>query len=377
MTIQKYKIYISLFILIIIQYPAFPQKESPGDIYNFYQKFISDIRAQKCPMYPSCSKYAMEAFNERGLVNGFLITSDRLTRCGHEHKFYDMELVEGEFKFIDLVTYPDSNSQMFKKSEKEYSKSFDENISDAIKFFLHLIDKELYREAITEYHRLKFEDPRETLTLEYNYFKALMSIEEYEKIIFEYENFKNPSLTNDPNIILKVSEAWFGLNQAEKSIEILDINIDWKDINDRRLAFKGFLYAQLDQFDKVQEQYAMVSENYIFREYLSQNIQTINSITILKQKKPVLAGVLGIIPGAGYMYSGHTTTGISSLVLNGLLGYATYTSFKTENYGIGILTGLFSTAFYIGNISGGYKAAKRYNTSQKENYKKKLMYSFN
>lgn len=366
-----------LFILVLIQYPAFPQEESPGDIYNFYQKFISDIRAQKCPMYPSCSKYAMEAFREMGLVNGFLMTSDRLTRCGHEHKFYDMELVEGEFKFIDLITYPDTKSQVLKKSEKEYSKSFDKNISDDIKFFLYLIDKQLYREAISEYHRLKFEDPTESLTLEYNYFKALMSVEEYEKIIFEYGNIKNPLLANDPNILIKVSEAWFGLNQAEKSIEILNSDIDWKDINDRRLAFKGFLFAQLEEFDKIEENYALISEDYIYKEYLSQNIQTIKSITSLEQKKPVLAGFLGIIPGAGYMYSGHITTGISSLVLNGLLGYATYTSFKTENYGIGILTGMFSTAFYIGNISGGYKAAKRYNSSQKQNYKKKLMYSFN
>ena len=115
-----------------------------------------------------------------------------------------------------------------------------------------------------------------------------MSVEEYEKIIFEYGNIKNPLLANDPNILIKVSEAWFGLNQAEKSIEILNSDIDWKDINDRRLAFKGFLFAQLEEFDKIEENYALISEDYIYKEYLSQNIQTIKSITSLEQKKPVL-----------------------------------------------------------------------------------------
>jgi TM2 domain-containing membrane protein YozV len=148
-------------------------------------------------------------------------------------------------------------------------------------------------------------------------------------------------------------------------------------VEDRRLAFKGYIYAQIDQFDDVKNTYDQISQNYIYKEYLSLNLETISKIVNAKEKKPLVAGFLGVIPGAGYIYSGHTTTGISSLVLNGLLGYATYTSFKSENYGVGILTGMFSTAFYIGNISGGYKAAKRYNETQKINFRKKLMYSFN
>ncbi len=369
---------IVFFILLFVTNLTFSQQESPGDMYNFYQKFISDIRSQKCPMYPSCSKYAMQAFKEKGFGKGLLMTTDRLNRCGHEHKLYDIIVLDEEYKLIDLVDSPNISDRIIINREKEYSKKFELlEDEDDLKFFLHLIDHQLYREAIVEYHRLKFLNSELDINLEYNYFKALMSIEEYEKIIFEYDNLINTNLENDPFIIIKLSEAWYNLKQPQLALEVLDKNIDWHEVEDRRLAFKGYIYAQIDQFDDVKNTYDQISQNYIYKEYLSLNLETISKIVNAKEKKPLVAGFLGVIPGAGYIYSGHTTTGISSLVLNGLLGYATYTSFKSENYGVGILTGMFSTAFYIGNISGGYKAAKRYNETQKINFRKKLMYSFN
>ncbi|MCH7398927.1 membrane protein insertion efficiency factor YidD [Belliella sp. DSM 107340] len=370
---KKIIFFLSFFFVLNFSYS---QDESPGDMYNFYQKFISDIRSQSCPMYPSCSKYSMQAFREKGFGQGLIMTSDRLMRCGHEHKLYDLTISTEDYKLVDLVEDPE-NKVLIKK-EIEFSKKFQTKaVNDTVRFFLHLIDNNLYQESIIEYNRIKFFDPSLDLTLEYNYFKALMSLEEYEKIIFEYDNLVGTELENNPHILLKLSEAWYNLNQPEKALQVLEKEMDWEELSDRRYAFRGYIYAQLEDFDQVKTNYSMVSEAYLYREYLTKNLQTIESMSNLKEKKPVVAGLLGIIPGAGYVYSGHTTTGISSLVLNGLLGYATYTSFKTENYGIGILTGMFSTAFYIGNISGGYKAAKRYNKNQKNNQRKKLMYSFN
>jgi TctA family transporter len=49
------------------------------------------------------------------------------------------------------------------------------------------------------------------------------------------------------------------------------------------------------------------------------------------------------------------------MLINGLLGYSTYTNFKVKNYGMGILTGLLGISFYIGNIQGSAASAVRYN----------------
>ncbi len=33
-------------------------------------------------MYPSCSVYAKQAFTKHGLIKGWIMTNDRLLRCG-------------------------------------------------------------------------------------------------------------------------------------------------------------------------------------------------------------------------------------------------------------------------------------------------------
>jgi hypothetical protein len=92
----------------------------------------------------------------------------------------------------------------------------------------------------------------------------------------------------------------------------------------------------------------------------------ISKFRSLKQKSLLLASTLSIIiPGSGYVYGGHLTTGISAFLLNSLIGYASYSSFKSGNNGMGILTGIIGLGFYIGNIQGSAKSIKREDTYYK------------
>jgi len=49
-------------------------------LIRFYQRIISPIGASSCRMYPSCSAYAHEAFENHGFFRGMMLTSDRLMR---------------------------------------------------------------------------------------------------------------------------------------------------------------------------------------------------------------------------------------------------------------------------------------------------------
>jgi putative membrane protein insertion efficiency factor len=51
---------------------------------RMYQKFISGVNGHECPMMPSCSQYAVEAFEKHGYLLGWIMTSDRLLRCGRD-----------------------------------------------------------------------------------------------------------------------------------------------------------------------------------------------------------------------------------------------------------------------------------------------------
>jgi putative membrane protein insertion efficiency factor len=48
---------------------------------KFYQKYISPYKGTKCPYFPSCSKYGIEAIEKNGLIIGSLLAIWRILRC--------------------------------------------------------------------------------------------------------------------------------------------------------------------------------------------------------------------------------------------------------------------------------------------------------
>ncbi len=51
---------------------------------KLFQKYISGADGNRCPMYPSCSNYCIHAFEKHGVVMGWIMTCDRLLRCGRD-----------------------------------------------------------------------------------------------------------------------------------------------------------------------------------------------------------------------------------------------------------------------------------------------------
>lgn len=46
-----------------------------------YRKVISPLYGEVCRYYPSCSRYSLEAYQQRGFVVGVALTVWRLLRC--------------------------------------------------------------------------------------------------------------------------------------------------------------------------------------------------------------------------------------------------------------------------------------------------------
>lgn len=55
------------------------------DIIRFYQKFISPLKGQTCRFYPTCSAYALEAYQNYGFLKGTILTLKRIFKC---HPFH-------------------------------------------------------------------------------------------------------------------------------------------------------------------------------------------------------------------------------------------------------------------------------------------------
>ncbi len=76
-----------LMIGLFIQpaWAADPQSDPRGfSPLDLYQRFVSKADGQRCPMYPSCSHYARQAFSRNGFWKGWMLTCDRLLRCGRD-----------------------------------------------------------------------------------------------------------------------------------------------------------------------------------------------------------------------------------------------------------------------------------------------------
>ena len=50
-------------------------------VIKFYQKYLSPLKQTKCPYFPTCSGYGLEAVEKHGAFKGFLLASWRVLRC--------------------------------------------------------------------------------------------------------------------------------------------------------------------------------------------------------------------------------------------------------------------------------------------------------
>ena len=48
---------------------------------RFYQKYLSPLKSTKCPYYPSCSNYGLEAIQKYGAFKGGILALWRILRC--------------------------------------------------------------------------------------------------------------------------------------------------------------------------------------------------------------------------------------------------------------------------------------------------------
>ena len=76
--------------------------------FKLYRDYISSADGDRCPMYPTCSQYCMDAVKKHGSLTGWIMCSDRLMRCGRdETKLSAPVWINGEKRNYDPVSNND------------------------------------------------------------------------------------------------------------------------------------------------------------------------------------------------------------------------------------------------------------------------------
>jgi putative component of membrane protein insertase Oxa1/YidC/SpoIIIJ protein YidD len=71
-------------IFILFFYNPLNADDNNNLILNFYKNHISVVDGNRCSMYPSCSNYASQSFKKHGMIMGWIMSCDRLVRCGRD-----------------------------------------------------------------------------------------------------------------------------------------------------------------------------------------------------------------------------------------------------------------------------------------------------
>ncbi len=351
------KVLLSLFFLLNCLNSYSQDDNNYTDYIYLYQSLLSDIRNGECQMSPSCSNYGMTSFKENNPLLAFMMTSDRVLRCSHDFRNYKTILINNNWKLLDL---PNNNIGMSFVDLNRNSIVYPVVDSCANNFINALILDKNYREALLDINREIYKG-NNCISLYKNYIKCKRALNEIEDILFKYD-FSFPShIKNNHEIKLEIANCFLELGEYEKANSIYNGLLKNNSLADKSNLLIGLSFAHQHKFDSSAHYFSNVSKSSQYYYISTVVLENANQYKFLKYKNKNVAGLLAIIPGLGYVYTGHNTSGISSLIINSLLFYAVYTSINTKNYGVASLMGVFSIGFYLGNISGSIKSAKRYN----------------
>lgn len=95
-----------------------------------------------------------------------------------------------------------------------------------------------------------------------------------------------------------------------------------------------------------------------------ENTRTVAALDAYAQgsdRSPRIGGLLGLIPGLGYAYSGEYANAARSLILNGIFLFGAVKTAENEDWGACTVISFFELTWYSGSIYGGVDAAHRYN----------------
>jgi hypothetical protein len=86
------------------------ERETPSPVASFFrlpltffQRVISPVDGDRCPSYPTCSTYSIQAYQRHGAILGTLMTVDRLFHEDSEAEFAPIIEVHGMRRIYDPV----------------------------------------------------------------------------------------------------------------------------------------------------------------------------------------------------------------------------------------------------------------------------------
>lgn len=358
--------------------PTQKKVNAATDYIDLYQRFISRHKNNNCGMYPSCSNYGLMVFSEQPFYKAIGLTADRLTRCSHDVNYYGVTYAYNRRSALDYPCYKKLPGGIeYRGSTSLYIPQLynDATVENISYFVNHLMNNRSFEIALLEIERSLYAGHQNNAMLYQQKMLCYEALGKEEQGIFEYESVFPEQVRNNSKVAFKAALLYDQLGNKEDAERLLyRICISMPDSTTLYKAYtlRGIIASEQMDFTLAQNMFKHATEYTTNQLLCRKNQDILTEMQNQKYKSASAARWLSLVPGLGYLYTGHKGSALTSLAINSLLGYATYTSFKSKNYGVGILCSFVSLSFYIGNINGAGRSAIRYNNQSITNRVSKL-----
>jgi len=239
-----------------------------------------------------------------------------------------------------------------------------QNINDLnhrLQFVDYLYKTQQYDFACEEYEKIVFLAPNN------NFYKL--------KLIKSYRLSKNYSIALDKikyffkdsllNLSNQIAEEYVKLllitNKNSIAFNFLEQNKTINPIKKQNYQLSSLLLQKkwTDAYN-----YTLENSKFNYNEINKNLHKLVLKTKEIRYKKPFVAAVFSsIVPGAGKLYTKHWKDAVIAFLFVGVNSWQAYRGFDKKGIasGYGWVFGSFAAGFYIGNIYGSYKSAKKYN----------------
>ncbi len=354
--------------------------KAADDYLNIYHKYLSGLKNTRCSMYPSCSNYANMVFQDHSFPVAMVLAADRLTRCSHDMDVYQTTFIYGFPAAVDLpFDRPIPNGIIADHSISQVCVSncfAGDTLASSLDFITYLINRKNYQGALYEIDKSLFKTAGLGKIDLYSYkLKCYEGLGLCRDGILAFEQSFPESAINDYNTLFNVAHLYDLVGDTDKSITYYEKASRLYSPNQQSshpFSELGKAYAKHKQYEnaKMAFQNKMTVDGNL--DAYNASISIVRELEKFNRKRKGVAMALSIVPGGGYFYTKQPKNALTALILNGVLGYASYTSFRSQNYGVGVILGVLGLSFYIGNIVGAGNSAIKYNESIERRYLERL-----
>ncbi|MBW1776146.1 MAG: tetratricopeptide repeat protein [Deltaproteobacteria bacterium] len=165
----------------------------------------------------------------------------------------------------------------------------------------------------------------------------------------------------------QISESYWKLKDPGRAlIPLFNLIalIDDPSVKDSAYYRAGWIYLETAQWNKARAAFENIGPNGRESLGIAPLLTRMETRRELERKDPATAGVLAVVPGAGYLYCGRYRDALTAFIVNGLFAWAAVEAFDNDSPALGSLISAMEFGFYSGSIFGSVASARKFNENR-------------